>query len=141
MGAAVILAFSEQQHLGRVTAGCTNPGHVARQALAVTRCRDMEVRLDTRSERKRSVTGCNYTSRHQILAECSCVESRDGQSIEHLDNMVLSCFTFVIISDTFVAQLLLSLQMIHRLIRLQLHYDYDIQQECVVLFCLLHPCL
>lgn len=39
MGAAVVLAFSEQQHLGRVAAGRTNPGHVARQALAVTRCR------------------------------------------------------------------------------------------------------
>lgn len=39
MGAAVILAFPEQQHLGRVAAGRTNPGHVARQALAVTSCR------------------------------------------------------------------------------------------------------
>lgn len=36
MGAAVILAFSEQQHLGRVAACRTNLGRVARQALAVT---------------------------------------------------------------------------------------------------------
>lgn len=40
MGAAVVLAFPEQQDLGRVAAGRTNPGHVARQALAVTRLTD-----------------------------------------------------------------------------------------------------
>lgn len=40
MGAAVVLAFSEQQHLGRVTAGRTNPGRLARQALAVACCRE-----------------------------------------------------------------------------------------------------
>lgn len=40
MGAAVILAFSEQQDLGRVAARRTNSCHVARQALAVTRLTD-----------------------------------------------------------------------------------------------------
>lgn len=41
MGAAVILALSEQQHLGRVAAGRTHTGHVARQALAVTHLTDL----------------------------------------------------------------------------------------------------
>lgn len=40
MSAAVILAFSEQQDLGRVAARRTNSCHVARQALAVTRLTD-----------------------------------------------------------------------------------------------------
>lgn len=44
MGAAVILAFSEQQDLGWVAAGRTNPGHVAREALAVTCCRKQKGR-------------------------------------------------------------------------------------------------
>lgn len=39
MGAVVVLAFSEQQHLGGVAAGRADAGHVARQALTVTRCR------------------------------------------------------------------------------------------------------
>lgn len=39
MGAAVVLAFPEQQDPGWVTARRTHPGHVACQALAVTCCR------------------------------------------------------------------------------------------------------
>lgn len=38
MGTAVVPAFTEQQHLGRVSAGCTNTVCVASQALAVARC-------------------------------------------------------------------------------------------------------
>lgn len=38
MGAAVILTFPKQQHLGRVPAGSTGPRCVTRQTLAVTRC-------------------------------------------------------------------------------------------------------
>lgn len=39
MGAAVVLAFSKQQHLGRVAAGRADTVRVAGQALAVARCR------------------------------------------------------------------------------------------------------
>lgn len=42
MGAAVILAFSEEQHFGRVAAGRTNPSGVTCQALSVAGCQKQE---------------------------------------------------------------------------------------------------